>query len=284
MFTSTSMRPNSATVPSTIDARSASTVTSTRSASARAPVARTASAVSPIEPGASSVDCSLRAATTMSAPCAASSSAIALPMPRDAPVTIATFSLSSEGASVIVLLLVVPDVVRETVRAAVPREGRERAGRSTRVGRAMLARSASGAKGDAVGVELKKDSIDLGIVVRDGEAALKFYRDTLGFEHVADMPMPGGGGTMHRLMCGTSLIKVIEYEETPEPKPEPGGIASASGYRYWTISISNLDELTQACEAAGYKLAVPPREIRPGVRIAMVEDPDGNWVELLESA
>jgi hypothetical protein len=25
-----------------------------------------------------------------------------------------------------------------------------------------------------------------------------------------------------------------------------------------------------------------PREIRPGVSIAMVEDPDGNWVELLK--
>ena len=24
------------------------------------------------------------------------------------------------------------------------------------------------------------------------------------------------------------------------------------------------------------------REIRPGVRIAMVTDPDGNWVELLQ--
>jgi predicted enzyme related to lactoylglutathione lyase len=26
-----------------------------------------------------------------------------------------------------------------------------------------------------------------------------------------------------------------------------------------------------------------PTEIRPGVRIAMIEDPDGNWVELLEN-
>jgi hypothetical protein len=25
-----------------------------------------------------------------------------------------------------------------------------------------------------------------------------------------------------------------------------------------------------------------PREIRPGIRIAIVEDPDGNWVEFLE--
>jgi predicted enzyme related to lactoylglutathione lyase len=29
-------------------------------------------------------------------------------------------------------------------------------------------------------------------------------------------------------------------------------------------------------------VAVPPLEIQAGVRIAMVEDPDGNWVEFLQ--
>ncbi len=31
-------------------------------------------------------------------------------------------------------------------------------------------------------VETVKDAGDIGIMVRDGDAALKFYRDTLGFE------------------------------------------------------------------------------------------------------
>ena len=132
-----------------------------------------------------------------------------------------------------------------------------------------------------MGIQLSKDSIDLGIVVRDGEAALRFYRDTLGLEHIADTPS-GNNGTMHRLMCGSSLIRVIEYQAPPEAASPVGGIAAASGYRYWTISVSNLDELTASCAAAGYRVAVEPREIRPGVRIAMIEDPDGNGVELLE--
>ena len=135
-----------------------------------------------------------------------------------------------------------------------------------------------------MGVELTKDSIDIGIIVRDGEAALKFYRDTLGLEHVADTPMGGGNGTMHRLMCGTTMVKVIEYDELPAAANPAGGIPAASGYRYWTISVSNLDELAGQCAEAGYTVAVEPHEIRPGVRIAMVEDPDGNWVELLESS
>ena len=133
-----------------------------------------------------------------------------------------------------------------------------------------------------MGVQLTKDSIDLGIVVSDGEKALAFYRDTLGFEHVGDVPM-GGGSTMHRLMCGTSLIKVISGSNPPA-KAAPGGIQGAYGYRYWTISVSNINEIVQACEAAGYKVAVGVREFRPGVTIAIVEDPDGNWVEFLQAS
>jgi glyoxylase I family protein len=132
-----------------------------------------------------------------------------------------------------------------------------------------------------MGIQLTKDSIDIGIVVRDAEAALGFYRDTLGFQDTGSMPMPGGG-TMYRLLCGTTLVKLVAPGKEPPAVAPPGGIGGAYGYRYWTISVSNLDELTAACEAAGRAIPITPREIRPGVRISMIEDPDGNWVELLE--
>jgi len=133
------------------------------------------------------------------------------------------------------------------------------------------------------GVQLTKSAIDLGIVVTDGPAALAFYRDTLGFRHEGDMPFPGGG-TMYRLWCGDSLIKVVVPATPPATRAAPGGIPAATGYRYWTISVSNLAELAAACKAGGYKVPVEPREIRPGVSIAIVEDPDGNWVEFLQTA
>lgn len=131
-----------------------------------------------------------------------------------------------------------------------------------------------------MGVQLTKDSIDLGIVVRDAEAALHFYRDILGLEDQGQMPMPGG--TMHRLLCGTSLIKLVSLSRQPEAAAPPGGIGGATGYRYWTLSVSNLDEATARAEEAGRKVVISPREIRPGIRISMIEDPDGNWVELLQ--
>jgi catechol 2,3-dioxygenase-like lactoylglutathione lyase family enzyme len=98
------------------------------------------------------------------------------------------------------------------------------------------------------------------------------------------MPMPGGGGTMHRLLCGDSLIKLVVPAKAPPANAPPGGIPGATGYRYWTISVSNISDVVAACREAGRNVVVPEREIRPGIRIAIVEDPDGNWVEFLQTA
>jgi catechol 2,3-dioxygenase-like lactoylglutathione lyase family enzyme len=128
-------------------------------------------------------------------------------------------------------------------------------------------------------VQLTKDAIDLGIVTTNPEKMLEFYRDVLGFEDGGEMPMPGGA--MHRLQCGSSTIKLVAPRKTPPGTAPPGGIQGATGYRYWTISVSNIPELVAACEAAGHNVVVPVTEIREGVTIAIVEDPDGNWVEFL---
>ena len=133
-----------------------------------------------------------------------------------------------------------------------------------------------------MGVQLTKDSIDLGIITTDAERALAFYRDTLGFESQGEMAMPGGG-VMHRLLCGTSLIKIVVNGRAPKATEPPGGIGGSTGYRYWTISVSNLDEMVKRCGDGGYKVVIASTQVRPGIRIAMVEDPDGNWVEFLET-
>ena len=129
-------------------------------------------------------------------------------------------------------------------------------------------------------IELTKDSVDLGIVTRNPDAMLTFYRDTLGLEFEGEMQMPGGGN-MLRLLCGTSMIKIVTPGNLSDNDAAPGGIPGATGYRYFTISVSNVDELTQRCADAGSSVAVPPTEIRAGVKISIVTDPDGNWVEFL---
>ncbi len=130
-------------------------------------------------------------------------------------------------------------------------------------------------------VKLAKDAIDLGIVVKDADKSLAFYRDTLGLEFEGELPM-GGGGKMHRLKAGNTIIKLVSPGRVPPSEAAPGGIQGAYGYRYWTMIVENLEEIVGQCEAAGYKIAVPVSEFRPGTTIAIVEDPDGNWVEFVK--
>jgi len=132
-------------------------------------------------------------------------------------------------------------------------------------------------------VAINKEAIDLGIVTKNLNAMLTFSGETLGLPLEATIDMPGGG-VMHRYKVGDSVVKIVETEPRPEIDAAPGGIRGATGYRYWTIHVSNLDECLQQIAAAKHAIVVPKKVIREGVTIAIVEDPDGNWVELLETA
>jgi catechol 2,3-dioxygenase-like lactoylglutathione lyase family enzyme len=130
-------------------------------------------------------------------------------------------------------------------------------------------------------LQITKQSIDIGIITKDAAPMLSFYRDTLGLEFEGEMAM-AGGGNMVRLKCGTTVVKIVTHGKEPEGSAPSGGIRTATGYRYWTISVSNIEAATAECADAGYRVTVPVTEIRPGVSISMIEDPDGNWVELLQ--
>jgi len=123
-----------------------------------------------------------------------------------------------------------------------------------------------------------KDSMDLGILASDIKASLNFYQNILGLEFVGISQV--WFGTMHRLRFGTSDFKLIE----PKTVPPKGaiGLEKQVGFRYVTFVIKNLSELCTELKAKGIEFALPEKEIRPGVRIAMVKDPDGNIVEFVE--
>lgn len=131
-------------------------------------------------------------------------------------------------------------------------------------------------------IDVVKPAIDIGIVTNNLDSMMTFYRDVLGLEFEATIPMPGGG-QMNRFKVGDSVIKVIETDPKPPAEAAPGGIRGATGYRYWTITVSNLAACVAKADAAGHKIVVPAKEVRPGVTIAIIADPDGNWVELLQN-
>jgi catechol 2,3-dioxygenase-like lactoylglutathione lyase family enzyme len=123
--------------------------------------------------------------------------------------------------------------------------------------------------------------IDLGIVVRDADACLAFYRDAVGLTPLFDFDLPGGSH-MWQLACGTSVIKIVTHTPTPEATNPPGGSNGGTGLRYWTITTDDIDAAVAKCEAAGAPIPLPILQMMPGIRIAMVEDPEGNVLEFLE--
>ena len=123
-----------------------------------------------------------------------------------------------------------------------------------------------------------KDSLDLGVIISDIKASLNFYQNILGLEFVGITPV--WFGTMHRLRFGNSDFKLIE----PSSVPPLGiiGLENQLGFRYVTFVIENLSQLCSDLKNIGVEFVVPETEMRPGVRIAMVKDPDGNIVEFVE--
>lgn len=132
-------------------------------------------------------------------------------------------------------------------------------------------------------MQLGKAGIDLGIVVRDLDTMLAFYRDTLGLYHEGHNPVPGGG-VMHRLWAAETMMKLVAPEPAPSESNPAGGLRQATGLRYFTFTVSNLDDVFAACLRAGAPVVVAPTTVAPSTRIALVEDPDGNHVEFLERA
>jgi glyoxylase I family protein len=130
---------------------------------------------------------------------------------------------------------------------------------------------------DAVGTA----KVEVGVVVRDAEAMGAFYGDLLGLTRVSDLDF--GGGTMRRYAHGDAIVKLVSVGEPKLSNPPNGPAGDASGLRYLSIVVDDLDGVLERCLARGRTVPVPKMEFAPGTFIAMVEDPEGNWVELVES-
>jgi catechol 2,3-dioxygenase-like lactoylglutathione lyase family enzyme len=131
-----------------------------------------------------------------------------------------------------------------------------------------------------MGVNLKKEAIDLGIITNNAEAMVAFYRDVLGLKELPPLTLPGM--RIEQFACGESTVKIVTMKRPVTNECAPGGLSGATGMRYFTMWVANLAEIVAACEAAQATIAVPIAEIAPGTTIAIVEDPDGNWVEFVQ--
>jgi predicted enzyme related to lactoylglutathione lyase len=123
---------------------------------------------------------------------------------------------------------------------------------------------------------------EIGIVVRDIETVTAFYRDGLGLPHVADLPIPIG--LQRRFAYRDSIIKLLQLDDAPTTSNPPGGVTGgATGLRWLTLQLPDLEEVLERSEAAGGKVAMPIQQWKDGSKFMILEDPEGScWIEIGE--
>jgi catechol 2,3-dioxygenase-like lactoylglutathione lyase family enzyme len=127
-------------------------------------------------------------------------------------------------------------------------------------------------------MEAQRTGVDVGILVSNVARSLGFYQGILGLEKVEEFDI--WFGHVHRLRFGESYIKLVCPLKSPTlnfPR-----IDDQLGIRYVTFPINNLDEICLACANGGLQFEQPKLELRPGVWIAMIKDPDGTIIEFVQ--
>lgn len=128
---------------------------------------------------------------------------------------------------------------------------------------------------------LASDHFDAGIVTNDRAGALAFWHELLGFPIDGEVSFPGL--TIVRLKVGAAILRLCIPDARVEREAATGSFDGETGLRYLTIAVRNLDEVVAEVAAAGYPVPYPPRESRPGHRVAQIQDGQGVTVELVET-
>lgn len=138
--------------------------------------------------------------------------------------------------------------------------------------------------------------IDLGCVVSDADAAVKFYTTAIGFKEVkgfsVDAEFSTAVGLTDQKKLDVRVLKLGEGEgatalkllQIPgdSQKPKNDFIHSSLGFSYLSIYVKDMDAAMERLKSAGSKPVAQPKPI-PGTPVALVlvRDPDGNLIELI---
>ena len=146
--------------------------------------------------------------------------------------------------------------------------------------------------------EFSKPTIDIGCVVSDIDASVKFYTEVVGFQESAGFKVDGEyakkvGLTDNKPLDikvltlgsgeGATQLKLMQVDGE-SAKAENGFINTTLGYSYITVHVASTEKAMKRLAAAKVEtVAESPLPI-PGaeqVILTLLRDPDGNFVELV---
>lgn len=135
-----------------------------------------------------------------------------------------------------------------------------------------------------------------GLVVKDLERSLAFYRDILGLELAARsreegayieslVGIPGAVLEWAKLKVpGGHLVELLQYISHPAPAPaEELGRANRPGCSHLALTVADIDALFETLVAGGFKCEHAPQFSPDGkVKVMYAHDPDGIILELVQ--
>jgi predicted enzyme related to lactoylglutathione lyase len=127
--------------------------------------------------------------------------------------------------------------------------------------------------------------VEVGLVSRD-HALVEFYAEVFGLDAAPPEVFPGSG-TLHRLaspggmMPGVMLKVMVPVE--PAAPAERVSLLHAPGLRYLTIWVDDFDGVLGRFTGKGGTLVHGPIEYGEHSRLAVLADPDGNSIEVVEA-
>lgn len=145
--------------------------------------------------------------------------------------------------------------------------------------------------------EFSKGTIDIGIVVSDANQTAAFLTNAIGFKEVKGFSASAELGKKIGLMDGhgtdvrvflltegdqSTRIKILSFPKAKAKKPDQKTIHATLGMRYLTLYVKDMNRAVERLRAANVKLqGQTPLELGGGTYIAVVKDPDGNFLELI---
>ena len=139
--------------------------------------------------------------------------------------------------------------------------------------------------------------IDVGVIVSDIEKAEHFYEDALGFTEIDEFDVSAAVGRASGLTDNQKFtadvmaigdgenatkIKLIEIPDAPGARPDNRFVHSTYGPSYLTLHVDDIDAVLAMAAKEGVKpLADGPTKAGGTTYIALLRDPDGNFIELV---
>ena len=159
----------------------------------------------------------------------------------------------------------------------------------------------AGIAAEAPKSEFARGTIDLGVVTSDVEKAVKFYTEAIGFKEIEGFTVDAdfcadAGLTDHQKLDIRVLVlddgetatrlKLMQVPTVKTKIADNAFIHSQLGYSYLTIYVADGSQALERLARSGVKplakgpVPLPP-DLRPGMALTVVRDPDGNLIELI---